>query len=603
MSSAEENLLLQRLSQQPSAADWNALGALLLQRDEFDAALTCFEHTLILDPEHLTGRLHRGICLLQRGEWSSALNDAAIVAARVPQHPAPWRLSAEAALAGGMPDRAERFARQGLLHDPQEPGLWHALCSALDDQRRYTEALTAGERALQLAPNSLPTLSMVQFLRRRLCHFETLSAGNLQLRQALHRGETGASPFAFLAEPASASEQQHCAHLAARALAPLMPALPPAARPPTQERVLRLGLVSNGLGLHPTGLLLVEFLRCLHHQRGDVESYAYALNHDDGSELRQRLRRHIHVWREVASLDAATIAEQIRSDGIDILIDLRGWGGGARPAIFARRPAAIQINWLAFPGTTGAPWMDYALADRFVLPEHRQADFSERVIYLPHCFQPSDTSRAIGSPPDRKHCDLPDDALVLASFNNSYKFSPERFELWLDILHTCPNAVLWLLLSDGVEDAAQRLRDHAAIRGVDRHRLIFMPKLPHADYLARFAHVDLFLDTAPYGAHTTASDALWAGCPVLTCPGDTFASRVAASMLRTLGMHELIAENDDDYRDRAVRWLQSPRQLTELRQRLASARTHSPLFDMPRFANDFADTIRSLVVQSSPASE
>jgi predicted O-linked N-acetylglucosamine transferase (SPINDLY family) len=226
-----------------------------------------------------------------------------------------------------------------------------------------------------------------------------------------------------------------------------------------------------------------------------------------------------------------------------------------------------------------------------------RSHFSERVVYLPHCFQPSDTRREISPAPDRKTCGLPDDAQVLASFNNSYKFTPERVALWLDILRNCPSAVLWLLLSDGVEEAARQLRLFAASRGIAEARLIFMPKLPHADYLARFAHVDLFLDTAPYGAHTTASDALWAGCPVLTCPGETFASRVAGSLLNTLGLPELIADSEDDYCRRAIHLINTPMRLTRLRERLAEARKQSALFDMPRFADDFANTLNLLAQQ------
>ncbi|MCC6505830.1 MAG: Tetratricopeptide repeat protein [Alphaproteobacteria bacterium ADurb.BinA280] len=594
MSDLQETALLQRLARQPSVADWNQLGTLRLQREAFDLALTCFQQVLQLAPDHLPSRLHRAICLLQLGDWSTALDEATAIAHLVPQHPAPWRLQAESALAGGLPERAEHDARQGLLRDANDPALWHALASALDDQRRYAEALAAGEHALALAPDALPTLSMVQFLRRRLCRFEDLPIGNLQLRKALGLGEHGASPFAFLAEPADAAAQRQCAMLAALPLQPLVPNDTAAPRPRGDRQPLRIGMVSNGFGQHPTALLLVEFLACLQRQHKDIQTCAYALNQDDGSTLRQRLRSHFTLWRDVAHRDAAQIADGIRADGMDILFDLRGWGGGARPAIFARRPAPIQINWLAFPGTTGAPWMDYVLADRFVLPEHRQADFSERVLYLPDCFQPSDTSRVISTAPDRQSCGLPNDKPVLASFNNSYKFSPESLELWLDILIACPSAVLWLLLSDGVAEAATRLRQHAAQRGVAAERLIFMPKLPHDDYLSRFAHVDLFLDTTPYGAHTTASDALWAGCPVLTCPGETFASRVAGSLLHTLGVPELIAKDADDYRNRAIRLIRSPSHLTHLRSRLAQQRNSSPLFDMQRFAEGFANTLQSL---------
>lgn len=590
-SADSEPALLQRLRHGDDPADWAALGRLRMAREAFAEAVACFDAVLRQLPAHVPSRLNRAICWLQLGESQRAAEEAAMLHRVLPEHPTPLRLLAEAALASGDPTAAEQAAREGLRIDARDAALWHALASALDDQRRFPEALAAGEAALRLTPDSLPTLSLVQFLRRRLCRFDDLAQGNRALRSALAAGEAGASPFAFLAEEATPAEQTRCAALAAATLEKLPPVLrhPRAAGTP-----IRVGFVSNGFGQHPTALLIVAMLEHLADSAPDIQWLGYALNPDDGSTLRRRLTQALDALVDVHATSTAAIAQRIADDRIDVLIDLRGWGGGGRPGIFARRPAPVQVNWLAYPGSSGAPWMDVLLADRFVIPESQQPHYRERVVYLPHAFQPSDTTRVIGPAPTRAACGLPDNGFVLASFNNSYKISPAVFARWLHLLQSHPGSVLWLLIAEGTADVASRLRAEAGRAGVDPDRLVFMPKLAHDDYLRRFALVDLFLDTAPYGAHTTASDALWAGCPVLTRPGDTFASRVAGSLLHTLGLPELIAEDDADYLARATHWMHDPASLREIRRKLEQARANSACFDMRRFAIDFATVIRSL---------
>jgi predicted O-linked N-acetylglucosamine transferase (SPINDLY family) len=256
------------------------------------------------------------------------------------------------------------------------------------------------------------------------------------------------------------------------------------------------------------------------------------------------------------------------------------------------RPAPVQVNWLAYPGTSGAPWIDHVLADAFVLPEVLAPAFSENVRHLPRAFQPSDNTRVLEPVPSREDCGLPAQGVVLCCFNNSYKLNPRSVQRLFAVLHGVPGSVLWLLSGPGTADA--RLRSAARQAQLDPARLVFMPRLPHLQYLARYQHADLFLDTHPYNAHTTASDALWAGCPVLTCPGATFASRVAGSLNHHLGMHAFNVADDAAFVAAAIRLGNDPAALQAARATLAQRREDSGLFDMAGFARDIAEVIQTL---------
>jgi predicted O-linked N-acetylglucosamine transferase (SPINDLY family) len=294
----------------------------------------------------------------------------------------------------------------------------------------------------------------------------------------------------------------------------------------------------------------------------------------------------------VAGQPHRAIAQGIRDAGIDLLFDLRGWGGGGAPEVLALRPAPLQINWLAYPGTSGAPWIDYVIGDAFALPDALAAHYSERVLRLQRAFQPSDDSRRVGMPPSRRDCGLPEHGTVFCCFNNSYKLTPRSMARMLAVLRQVPDSVLWLLSGPGQADA--RLREAARRAEVDPARLRFMPKLAHADYLARYRHADLFLDTHPYNAHTTASDALWAGCPVLTCPGATFASRVAGSLNHHLQLPAMNAADDRVFVETAIALGNDPQALAALRATLAQRRSDTGLFDMAGFARDFSAEVQAM---------
>ncbi len=498
----------------------------------------------------------------------------------------------------GHRDLAVASLRAAAAHAPEHPGIAVWLGHALEDSGQAEAAADAYARAHALAPHEPQLAAYLLAWRRKLCDWRGLEALSRQVREAVRSGRAAVEPFAFLSEDGSAAEQLQCARVRAAAVARIVPQgkSPPAPLSQRGESSIRVGFLSNGFGAHPTGLLTVALFEALRSHQG-IEVHLFALNRDDGSPIRRRLAAAAHALHDVAALPHATVAARIRAARIGVLFDLRGWGGGGAPEVLAMRPAPVQVNWLAYPGTSGAPWIDYVLADRFVLPDTLAAHFSETVAWLPRCFQPSDTTRVIPSPPARADCGLPERAddgtgVVFCCFNNSYKLNPRSVSRALAVVHGVPGSVLWLLSGPGEADA--RLRGFAQAQGVEPRRLVFMPKQPHPEYLARLQHADLFLDTEPYNAHTTASDALWAGCPVLTRSGETFAARVAGSLNHHLGMAAMNVDDDAAFVARAIALGRDPQTLAALRAELAQCRQHSGLFDMAGFARDFATIVTTM---------
>jgi predicted O-linked N-acetylglucosamine transferase (SPINDLY family) len=484
--------------------------------------------------------------------------------------------------------------RAAAANAPNHPGISVWLGHVLEEVGEAEAASDAYAHAYALAPQEPQLAAYLLAWRRKLCDWRDLDALALQVREAVRQGRAMVEPFAFLSEDSTPAEQLQCARLRAAPLANgIRPLPPPASRSGARPRV---GFLSNGFGAHPTGLLTVALFEAL-RAADEVDLHLFALNGDDGSPIRQRLQSATQL-HDVAGSPHALVAQRIRTAGIDVLFDLRGWGGGGAPEVLAMRPAPVQVNWLAYPGTSGAPWIDYVLADAFVLPEALAPHFSERVVRLPRCFQPTDTARMIPAAPSRRECGLPErtnngTGIVFCCFNNSYKLNPRSMTRALAVLREVPGSVLWLLSGPGKAD--ERLRAFAQTQGVEPQRLVFMRKQPHAEYMARLQHADLFLDTEPYNAHTTASDALWAGCPVLTRPGDTFAARVAGSLNHHLGMASMNVDSDSAFIARAVELGRGPTALAALRAELAQRRLDSGLFDMTGFARDFTAAVEGMV--------
>ncbi|HVZ33338.1 MAG TPA: hypothetical protein VG963_12990, partial [Polyangiaceae bacterium] len=340
---------------------------------------------------------------------------------------------------------------------------------------------------------------------------------------------------------------------------------------------LRVGYLSSDLREHAVGYLMTEVFGL--HDRRKVEVFAYYCGPESKDPLHAHFKSTAHHFCSITGVDDAAAARRMESDGIQLLVDLNGYTRDARLGLVARRPAPVIANWLGFPGSMASPYHHYLIADDFIIPESHELYYSEKVLRLP-CYQPSLRARRVAEHvPTRGEVGLPEGAVVFCCFNGAHKIHPFTFERWLAILARVPGSVLWLL--SGSEKSQARLREHAAARGVERGRIVFAQKLANPFHLARYVLADLFLDTAPYGAHTTASDALWSGVPVLTLSGRSFASRVCGSLVRAAGLPELVCESAEEFVESAVRYGNDRSALEPLRERLRNQRGNCTLFDMP----------------------
>lgn len=567
-----------------------AIGNAAAARDSYIAATRA-------EPAHLGAWLNLAAAELALGNVPACERIARMILKQLPQ-PRASLLLGQALLAQGQAGQAVEACQQGLSATPDNADLLMQLGQAADESRQTELAATAYRRATELNPNNAGALSQLLFIQRQLCDWTNLDTLAQRVRTAVAADQPDIAPFGFLAESASAEEQLRCArNFAQRTVQkvdPLQLGSPFSHAAKSAHSPLCIGFASNGLGNHPTGLLSAAFFEAL--GKLDCEVHLFATAPPDGSPIQQRLQASAAQWHDLNGLTARGMAEAIAASGVDMLVDMRVWGGGNISEALSLKPAPIQINWLAYPGTSGAPWIDFIIADEIVLPKSLREHFSEQVLYLPRCFQPSDPGREIPDPPSRGACGLPETGIVYVCFNNSYKLDARSMLRMLEILRRVPDSMLWLLRGPTGSDA--NVRGITASAGIDPQRLVFMDKLPHAEYLARYRHADLFLDTAHYNAHTTASDAIWAGCPVLTTPGETFASRVAASLNHHLGMPELNATDDRAYIDLAVRTGTDSAFRDSLKRRLAECRGRSPLFDMKGFARYFLHALRSFATST-----
>lgn len=352
---------------------------------------------------------------------------------------------------------------------------------------------------------------------------------------------------------------------------------------------IRLGYYSSDFYNHATVMLIEGVLKA--HDRSRFELHAFSLDARKHDEYTERVKKHFDHYHEVSSLSDRAVTHLSRQLEIDIAIDLKGYTEGCRTAIFAERAAPVQINFLGYPGSMGASFMDYMIADPYTIPLEQQRHYAEKILYMPNCYQPNHPDRPRPAP-DARPEELPDGHFVFCCFNNTHKISPQVFGVWLSILKQAPDSVLWMLRT--TPQAEQNILHHAASQGIDPSRIVFARHLPEAKHLARLSHADLFLDTYPYNAHTTASDALWAGVPLVTMSGQSFASRVAGSILSTAGLSELIAHSPSEYERLAVEVYKSPERLRRLKQQISGERLKSSLYDAESFARHLEKMLTNL---------
>jgi predicted O-linked N-acetylglucosamine transferase (SPINDLY family) len=571
-----------------------ALGVALMVAGRCQEAGGMFLQAMRAAPEHPGLRLNLAEAELELGDLAQALvhvREALRIAPGLPAAHATLGLVLRAQL---QHEQAAQAWLEAERLAPNEPRYAFQAARMLEQAGRCEEAAQAYTRTLEHAPRSGPALSRLAYVRRRLALWHGQDDLTARLRAAVEAGQHGIVPFALLVEPFGLAAQRRATESFTgpieQQLAPLRKQLAFARPHPAPHAPMRVALVSDGFGEHPLGRAVVGLVEAL-AALGGLELHLFATTADDGGPIRQRLAAAAAV-HALGELPPARAAQQVHAQGIEVLFDLTGYGMHTNADLLALRPAPLQVNWLAHPGTAGAPWMDYILADAVALPPAHRAGYSEKVLRLPRCFLPVDPTHATAPVPSRAACGLPDSGVVFACFSDTSRIDPHTFARFMQILRDVPGSVLWL--REGPGGADTRLRAEAAARAIAPERLVFLPTLPHADYLARYALVDLFLDTLPRSARTTAADALAAGCPVLSCAGDTFAGRTGASLLHHAHLPQLVTDEPEAFVDRAVQLGRDRAALAALRQQLQAARTHSPLFDVAGFAADFRRAVQTI---------
>ncbi|MCX7168920.1 MAG: tetratricopeptide repeat protein, partial [Proteobacteria bacterium] len=592
-----------------------------------DAAEACLRQALALASDNAMAHANLGRILQSRGQATAALTAFRKAVELAPALPATHVNLAAAYNALNQYPAGETASRAALRLAPLLPSALCNLGNALTGQQRQGEAETCYREALRIDPayadarNNLGNL--LQTLRRydeaqpcfrairddrgyalgkafhcaaQICDWRQRSKDEAALRTKLKEADSYIDPFGFLALalPDAPEVQKRLGQLAAInhfgvGLLDQAPLADPAARP-ARDR-LRIAYLSADFFDHATMHLMAGVLAAHDRSRFSIQLYSYGPATDD--DYRRQAEACADLFRDIRNLSDADAAARIAADGVDILVDLTGYTQDARLGITARRPAPVIVSWLGYPGTLGHRRLaDYIIGDPVVTPPEAADQFSETILQMPHCYQPNDRKRSVGPCPTRLDAGLPEAAFVFCSFNQTYKFNPETVDVWARLLQRVPGSVLWLLAAGQVAEA--NLRREFSRRGVAPGSLVFAPHLSRPEHLGRLQLADLALDTFPYGSHTTGSDALWVGVPMVTRTGNTFASRVGASLVGAVGLPEMVTHGWDDYFTLATELALAPPRLAGLRLRLADQRLQAPLFDTANFTLDLESLYRNI---------
>ena len=555
------------------------LSTALREVGDLVAATGCLREAVQQWPAHLPLRQLLGDTLLQWGDSAAAaevFRDALLLCLSDTQG-LEW--------IAGLLQRYEQIQQENR----RDPVLYYRLADVLKRQGKWLEARAAYEQALHLSPDLPGLRSQLAWLQQSLCAWDGLESLWSDIREGVRSQRDGGMtiPCFFIYTNSTAAEQLAGARSWA---ATHYAAFETEAcevqrrwsRPGPRER-LHIGYLSSDYRTHAVAHMMAEIFE--QHDRSRVTVSAYSIGPDDDSPLRARIVRSVDRFVGLHGMRFRDAAERILADRVDILVDLDSYSHPAECQVQALRPAPIQVGFVGYPGTTGAPFLDYVIANRSTIPPEHAVHFSERVAYLPDWGAPPETKRIIApDTPTRKECGLPESGFVFCSFNQLYKITPSMFALWMRLLAGTPGSVLWLLSRNTMAEA--NLRREAAGAGIDPLRLTFDPYLPRAEYFARHHLADLALDTLPGSGGATTSDALWMGLPVLTCPGETYTSRLAGSQLHAAGLPELVAATHEEYEAIALTLAHDPDRLAELRARLAGHRNRVSRPDGSTYSRD-----------------
>ncbi len=578
--------------------DWVTLATARYQLGRLEEALDAAQRALALDPGNFKAAHVLTLALIHQNRWAEALP----VFERFRSGPARqhyhFLVNHGSTLAQlTQPQEAVGVFLEAMVLEMSDPAIHMQLGLALKDMKLFQESAESFLTAWTLDPHRFTAQIMVLHMRQHACTWQGFDEACAGVAQALARIETEGTSrgegavWALAAIPHPPVLFKAAARQVALKNARGAQPLPRHAMPARGSRRIRVGYVSADFHNHATALLFVEALERRNTEAFEVTQYSHSP--DDGSAIQHRIRAACEHFVDMRAMSAQQMAQRIHADGMDILVDLKGQTFGNRLGVFAYRPAPIQATFLGFPGTSGADYMDYVIGDRWVTPLEHADHYSEKIAQLPNSYQPNDSQRKRLQPSTRAQWGLPEDALVLGNFNQSFKLSPQTFDAWTRIMKAVPRSILWML-EDNTQ-ATQNLKRAAAERGVDPGRIVFAPRVPVDIHLARLPVADFMLDNWPCNAHTTASDSLWMGVPMVTLMGESFASRVAGSLLHAVGLGELACTHVEQYEATAIDLLNNPQRLQAARRHLDEGRMSFPLFDGARFARELEALFERMV--------
>jgi len=572
---AAERAYRQAITLRADYADaYNNLAVLYLSLNRQQDAIAACQRALQVRPDHAGAHNNLGNMYKQLHRNAEAWQHYQLAI----KHDANF---ADAYNNGGLLLQAQFRANEAISYfsraialKPDHAEAYYNRSNQFRDQRDLTRALDDIKRAVTLAPHDINYISTLLYTKMQACEWESIETTFNHVNQLILQGGA-AGPFVLIATPAGAAIQQQCACNYAQKKLPVVAPLTNA-HTQYQHARIRLGYFSADLHNHATTYLMAELFE--KHDKSKFELYAFSFGPSVEDEMRKRVRSAFDHFYDVRDHTEAQIAQLALALEIDIAIDLKGYTKEARPGIFAYRPAPVQVNYLGYPGTMGTPHLHYIIADPVLIPEQARQHYTEKVAYMPNSYQVNDRHRKIADTYDtRADHGLPENTFVYCCFNNNYKITPDAFDVWMQILTQVKNSVLWLFEANLA--ATHNLSNTAKKYGISSDRIIYAPKKPLAEHLARYRHADLVLDTFHYNAHTTTSDALWVGAPVLTCLGKTFAGSVAASLLTAHGVPELITQSVKSYQETAIDLALSTQKLAKIRNKIINNRDSHPLFD------------------------
>jgi predicted O-linked N-acetylglucosamine transferase (SPINDLY family) len=557
-------------------------GASLNELQQYEGAIASLNRAIALNPNIAEAWSNKGTALNELKRYEEALTDYDKALALNPQHVEAWSNKGVSYAELKRYEEALAHYNKAIELNPQYIEAWSNKGTALSELRRYEAAAKSFAQALELNPELPFGKGTLLHAKMLACDWQGVDALYHSICQDITENKKSADPFGFQGICNDELLLQKCAEIFSNTKFPASPqfGLEQLKR---DSGKIRIGYLCGEFREQATAILMTEIWEL--HDKNRFEIVAFDNGWDDKSARRKRIEAAFDELIDISRLSDNQAANLITNKKIDILVNLNGFFGKPRQGIFAKKPAPIQVNYLGFPGTIGSTYVDYLIADKVVIPKESRQYYTEKIVYLPHCYQANDSTRQIdGREFSKKELGLPEKGFVFCCFNNNYKILPQMFDIWMRLLHSVPGSVLWLIEDN--QDATHHLQQEAQARGVDAERIIFAKRVPLSEHLGRHQCADLFLDTLPYNAHTTASDALWAGLPVLTCIGTSFAGRVASSMLSTLDLPELIATSVAEYESLAYGLASSPEKLQQIKIKLTKNRFNSPLFNADLMARE-----------------